>query len=297
MITTIPSRGPVPVGLSALPLLILALSLFLVACDSDKQTSTNTGSHDATEAVERALGVMRDLSSYHVSVRAVPAVGPHYESGIWEIDFVAPGTYRFVSLAHYRDQIGCADSDPNVCKPVFGPVTASSLGEIISDETRSFARECDASGSSCSEWSEGGSVLGVPPSAGPTWLPWFESCLVAIELAHDMKIVTSEGADTVSLRGYVNPIEVVRESLSRITGQIYDTMRADELAFYDANPVRLDLLLSSEDYRVLYLDLSGEQLGTLGTYLDGEPVTGTVSVEVEVRFSLFNAVRIEMPTA
>lgn len=109
--------------------------------------------------------------------------------------------------------------------------------------------------------------------------------------------VTSEGADTVSLRGYVNPIEVVRESLSRITGQIYDTMRADELAFYDANPVRLDLLLSSEDYRVLYLDLSGEQLGTLGTYLDGEPVTGTVSVEVEVRFSLFNAVRIEMPTA
>jgi hypothetical protein len=201
----------------------------------------------------------------------------------------------------YRIQSDGPAPSPVTCTPIPGGLMCVPDGsvrtyyeEIWTTARDFFYRECDSNYTVCNAWQGGPGDSWLPYVSTDRWVNYPQSGMAIVRAARDMQIASEpqEGAAEIQLSGLVNPRAAERlvTPPTPTRGPSDLPFDHEEFEFYEDNPVRIDLWISSLDFRPLRLRLTGEGLPLENKLPD------TVTTTLDLEFSRFGEVEFAVPT-
>jgi len=314
-------------GFTGLATLITALALMVGCSANDTEDvillSPTTGANQ--EVVRGVLSAMEDLSSYHMSITPSPPEDDPLRATHFDVDFVAPDVFRMLSSRAEgdtrevcrTDTVGDVSSE--TCQDVLVTVTGQANLEAVWNSENIWFRECSGFASPCGgAWQELPKPATYAPSIGPPYADLPNWHLEALKGAIDIQSAPGQetNASTLHLQGRFNPLRVFIEAEKSFYGEesgsgggggcgvsisvdfgagtspdVEEECREREgdslterTEAYDLRPAPIDIWVSATDSTIQRI------LAVVPQPLSGDP-----DISVDVEYSQFNAVEIEIP--
>jgi hypothetical protein len=189
----------------------------IVACGGGGKPSSSVG---VDTLVKAALDAMANAQSFH-SEAFVPGDEANF---LWQIDYMAPDSYRFISRYQTGDsfqscyvlppQTSGTPEENEQCTPEGEDnITSEGVYETIYFGDKEYNRRCDEVDTGCDAWTSGERPAFVLAGPSPTYDPRWP--LVALELAATTSSA-GQHSGVIDLQGKVNPLRAIFENQRRV---------------------------------------------------------------------------------